>query len=182
MIREHSKNQGHLAIIQKLQEAKERKLDREFEAIQAEEASRDNHFLEATSRMFRTVYVAAKKNIPFMSHPDLVRLQQLNGLNLGNHHFERTSATRMVETISKGMHRNIINHMLSISSPVSIILDGSSDSNGQHYLIVYFQAIEDNTPVMYFYKLIPTSTDESAEGLYTCLTDAFKNEDIYSVI
>lgn len=83
----------------------------------------------------------------------------------------------MVETISTSMRKELVNCLLSKNYPLSIILDGSSDPNGQHYIIVYFQAIEDYRPVTYFYKLIPTTTDESADGFYRILRGAFHDEE-----
>lgn len=65
-------------------------------------------------------------------------MQSMNGLDMGYHHSERTSATRMVELISRVMHETMIDKLLSKNSPISIILDGSSDSSGRHYMIVYF--------------------------------------------
>lgn len=49
---------------------------------------------------------------------------------------------------------------------------------------MYFQAIEEDSPVIYFYKLIPTSTDETAEGFYKSLRNAIVDEerDLFSYL
>jgi hypothetical protein len=51
-----------------------------------------------TARMTRTVYTEVKQNIPLNSHNQLVDMQKSNGLNMGVHQYERTSA-RMVKVI-----------------------------------------------------------------------------------
>lgn len=85
---------------------------------------------------------------------------------MGFHHFSRKSATTMVEVMSNLMHENLLKHLISKNSPVTIILDGATDQTKTHKMIVYFLAVEDYTPVMYFYKLIECSLDQSANGFF----------------
>lgn len=126
--------------------------------------------------MIRTVYVLNKLTMPFSSHSGLVSLQELNGINLGYHHYERTSCTRITNFISKTMHNTFVKSLLEKNVPVSIIIDGTSDSSRNHYLIVYFQTIENDNPVIYFYRLLEVN-DESSLGLYTLITEAWNNEE-----
>jgi hypothetical protein len=56
-----------------------------------------NHLV--TSNMIRTVYAEVKLNIPFSLHFDLINLLKQNGFNIGVHHYERRSATRIAESI-----------------------------------------------------------------------------------
>ncbi|MGI9555572.1 MAG: hypothetical protein ACR2M9_01810 [Cyanophyceae cyanobacterium] len=53
-----------------------------------------------TSRMVRSVYVETLNNVPLDTHAQIVQLQQLNGIDMGVHHYERTSATRMMDCIA----------------------------------------------------------------------------------
>lgn len=78
-------------------------------------------------RMFRTVFIEIKKNILFEDHSALFDLQMLNGIDMGFHHFSRKSATTMTEVMSNLMHETLMKHLVAKKSPVSIILDGSSD-------------------------------------------------------
>lgn len=66
--------------------------------------------------------------------------------------------------------------------PFSIILDGSTDRNSVHYLIVYFQFIYEDVCYLQFYRLIPIGSDESAKGLYNVLMDKirFEKEDLFN--
>jgi hypothetical protein len=74
--------------------------------------------------MFRSIYVETKANIPFSTHNTIVQLQQHNGIKMGTHHYERTSATRMVELISATMHDILLGNLVRTNLPLSIILDG----------------------------------------------------------
>lgn len=175
---------GHRNIIQILQQKKQERIETEFKEIQDAEEKIDEGVLAVTARMMRTVFTEVKNNVPLASHPEIVNLQKANNVDLGIHHFDRQSATRMMEFISAEMHRRLIDHLLSKNSPVSIILDGSTDVSFRHFLIVYFQAMEDNVPIVYFYKLVETADDETAAGYFNSLKRSFIEEerDLYGYL
>lgn len=127
--------------------------------------------------MFRTVFVEIKRNIPFDSHLSLVTLQEIHGVNMGFHHYEKCGAISMVESMSAHMHRLFINHMLAKNLPFSIIMDGSTDSTGSHYLIVYFQILENDIPTVCFYRLIESTSDRTAKGIFDTLLSALQKEE-----
>lgn len=178
IIQKHANIPGHKAIIDKLITLKKETLPTDFQNIQSQEEKNNNNFLEITMRMFRTVFFEVKKNIPFEAHNALIDLQKFNGIDMGYHHYSRKSATSMIEVMSNLMHENLMTHLVSINSPVSIILDGSTDLSRTHNMLVYFLAVEDYAPVMYFYKLIECSLDQSADGLFTALENAFSKEKV----
>lgn len=146
------------------------------EAQQKEEEKND-HQLEVTARMIRTVYVENKLTLPFLAHSSLVLLQRTHGVNMGCHHYERTGARRMTEHISKMMHDTLIDSLTSTNKPISIIVDGSTDPSQTHFLIVYFQTIEENNPVIYFYKLIELNA-ETGVGLYEAIYESWRSDNI----
>lgn len=184
MINDHAVLGAHQAIIQTLQKQKEAALENDFEKINQMEEEKNDDILKITSRMIRTVFIETKTNIPFDAHEDIVLLQQHNGIDMGLHHYSRTGAIEMMEVISSVMHKSLIDHLLSKNIPISIIIDGTTDSNAKHTLIVYFQAIEDSSPVVYFYKLIETTSDGTAQGLYKSLSEAIQDEerDLYNYV
>jgi hypothetical protein len=71
-------------------------------------------------------------------------------VDLGKHHYEKTSATRITENILKKRHESLIEHLKLKQYPLSIILDTSSDSANKNYLLVYIRTIEENYPTTYF--------------------------------
>lgn len=153
------------------------RLRKDFEAIQTREDEANEGVLKITSAMFRTVFVEIKKNIPFNTHSSIVVLQQMHGVKMGFHHYEKCGATAMMESMSSLMHKNMINHMLSKNLPFSMIIDGSTDSTESHLLIIYFQILENNVPVVCLYRLLETSSDRTAAGLFKTLKNAMLTEE-----
>lgn len=155
------------------------RLRTDFEDIQRKEDAAGN--LKVTAAMIRIVFVETKKYIPFESHSSLVLLQELNevnmaAVNMGHHHFERYGAVAMLESLGAQMHKLLIEHMISANVPFSVIIDGSTDSVGNKYLIMYFQILENIIPIMCFYRLIEASSDITAKGFYESISTAFQSE------
>lgn len=181
MIVSHAKHTQHLAIISKLEKGAASTLPKQFEQIQTENEKLDKQYYAVTMKMIRSVFAEIKINLPFSAHSKIVRLQESNGVYLGYHHYERTSATRMTNLISSEMHKTLIQHLTDKHLPFSVIIDSSTDVSQRHYLIVYFQALEQNGPVVYFYKLIALQSDESARGLLTALTTEWEKDNNFII-
>jgi len=79
----------------------------------------------------------------------------------------------MMELISEGMHSTLLESLKTNSNPVSIILDGSTSTDVVHFLVVLFQTLENNRPIVYFYLLNQLGVQETARALPTTLLDAF---------
>ncbi len=174
-ILEHSKG-VHNEVLQKLQlRLSEKNLPMSMVALQARQNVASNRKFEITAKMFRSVYLETKLNIPLDSHQAIVTMQRLNGVDMGQLHYERRSATRMLEFISKQYHEALTYSLKGVQSynPTAIILDGASDAASNHYLVVLLQLCEFNRPTIYFYRLLPVSSDETADGLLGLLTAAF---------
>ena len=107
------------------------------------------------------------------SHPDIVELQKLNGVNLGTHHFDRTSATKIMENISELMHSTLIKSLKENNQPLSIILDTSTDATNNNFLLIYIRSIENNYPMTYFYRCLHI-TSETSESLFNVIKEALK--------
>lgn len=171
----HAGSKTHLSIVEILKKGNQKRLRTDFEVIRRENESNDNNRLKVTSRMLRTVYVSNRLTMPFSSHSGLVTLQELNDIDMGRHHYERTSCTRITEFISRKMHETLITSLLEKNVPISIIIDGSSDTSRIHYLIMYFQTIEKDYPVIYFYRLLEVN-DETSLGLFNLIKNAWESE------
>jgi len=92
---------------------------------------------------------------------------------MGYHHYERRSATRMMIFISDEMHKTFIRAVCEKSLPISIIIDAATDASQNHYLIILFQHLENEIPVIYFYTLVKLTADESAAGLFRSIQEQF---------
>lgn len=159
-----------------LKQQKKDVIGKEIRVITDRLEHEENEVLLVTSKMIRTVYVEAKSNVPFSMHRNFVVMQNLNGVNVGYHHYDKNGAIRMIDSMSRYMHEILVNHLVKSASPFSIILDTSSDIEGRHYMVTYLQAIEDNTPIVYFYKLIEMTQDVTAQGHYNVLMNAINEE------
>lgn len=96
----HTSRKIHFLALNEIQAAYNGQMEtclRDWEQKVVQEASAKD---TVTSRMIRTVYSETKNNIPLDTHSEMVLLQSMNGLHMGKHHYERTSATRMLECIS----------------------------------------------------------------------------------
>ena len=102
---------------------------------------------EITANMMRTVYAEIKLNAPLNDHEEFVILQKLNGLQLGSHHYERTSATRMMETISQKMHNILTEYIKQQKIPFSIVVDTATDGGNKNYFFFFLRALENYSPV-----------------------------------
>ena len=143
-----------------------------------------------TSRMIRTVYVETKLNIALMQHSKVVELQKLNSADMGYHHRDKRAAKRMLETISKYMHLQLVTHLCSEESGhLSLIVDSTTDVRGNHYMITYIRAMEYDRdpengnlllvrPVVYFYKMIYLDFFEDSDALLRSITDAVRYDSI----
>lgn len=154
------------------------RLRSDFEEVQRKEESRNEGVLKVTTIMIRTVFLEIKKNIPFDAHNSIVVLQEMHGVNMGHHHREKCGAIAIMETISKNMHKLLMKHIISKNLPFSLIVDGSTDSSDVHFMSIFFQILEDNVPVIVFYKLVELSVDVSARGIHKSIVNAFESEEL----
>ena len=110
----------------------------------------------------------------------MIILKQHNGISLGSHHHDRSAATRIMESISQKMHRNLLDHITKCSE-LSILVDSSTDIRNRNFMFVYIRAIENNRPQTYFYKALQTKI-ETASSLYNALVTSFQEDNIYNTI
>lgn len=174
-ISSHASSSMHLNIVSFLKGESAKRQRTEISQHEQTEEMNDSARLLITARMFRSVFVLNKLSLPYFDHKGLVTLQKLNGLDMGYHHYEHTGCTKMSLFMSDDMHDILIEYLVENQMPISIIVDDTTDLSAVHYMIVYFQTIEENRPVIYFYKLIEI-TSETGEAHFNVLISAWMNE------
>jgi len=152
--------------------AEEHKMD--YKAIIKELEEAERGLLQPTYRMIRTIFMEAKTGIPFTKHPDVVNLQKANGVNLGVHAFHKTAASTITKIISEQMHQKLLRRLIADDVEFAILVDATKDSRNIPYFIVYIQTIEDEAPVIYFYRLIVLEKGESADSTITSFWNAIQ--------
>lgn len=163
-------------IISNLKQMSAKKQSISVFAAEKKEEERNKNYLLITSKMIRTVYVVNKLSLPFVDHKSVVDLQKLNGLDMGHHHYGRTGCNDMTIHISKHVHKILIENLIQSKMPISVIVDDATDTGNVHYKIVYFQTIEDFSPVIYFYRLIETIPETGLAG-FESLKLAWQSEE-----
>lgn len=117
----------------------------------------------------------AKNNRPFDDHTDLVELQQLNGVNLGQTLHSRYSSTSIINHIATQMRNKIVQNIITTNSKLSVLIDESTTNGSLPGMIVYIKAcISYKPPVFIFLDLIELISQTSSnivnqlvECLYT---------------
>lgn len=66
--------------------------------------------------------------------------------------------------------------MLPKNLPFSIFIDGSTDTSGNKFHIIYFQILENNIPVMPFNRLVEAASDVTAKDIYERISAVFELE------
>jgi hypothetical protein len=105
-------------------------------------------------------------------------MQKANGATLGSRHIERSSATRMMQSISFKMHDSLVNYLIKANMPFSIIVDTSTDQGNRNFFTIFIKSMENNWPQSYFYRSVTTKT-ENPEHLHKLLISILKEDKLY---
>lgn len=156
----------------------------EFHPAPGQELDKDGVSL-ATINMFKLVYIEVKTNIPTESHRILTHLLHEIGANIGKVFVDMRDFNLMMEFISDRFHNQLINrltHNFASHIPLSLILDGSKDNTGRHFMSISIVTLHLNQPVTYFYRIINYSDDLSARGIVTKVVEALRKDMIYDIV
>lgn len=85
----------------------------------------ENEHLQ-TCKIFRTAYHIAKNDRPYTDHPDMVTLQQLNGIDMGRLLQSNVICCNIIEHISGSMRASLVNNMLSSQCHFAVLIDEST--------------------------------------------------------
>ncbi len=179
-INKHSESATHMNVVEMLRSQEKKSIKTSLQRLEEEQQQRTQMMYKETSNMMRTVYTEIMINLPLASHNVIVTLMELNGLKRPLHHYERRSAQRIADFISDEMHGKLKIFLTTRHGhhPVSLIIDGSTDVRQHHYLICYIQVLDDNFPMVYFYRLIPLDKGEKSNDILDAILTAFVDDDI----
>lgn len=127
------------------------------------------------------MYTEVKQNLPLDSHAQIVEMQKINGLDMGTHHYERRSATRMMQVVYKSMKESLVTHIQQTDYPLAILVDTTTDQNVINYLAVYIRTLENNVPRVYFYSLIHVES-ETAVQMKSYILESFKKDGLETAV
>jgi len=118
---------------------------RDEEQLKAAVAQQMQHQHDETCRVFRTAYYIALGDRPYTDHPDLVELQELNGVDLGRVLHSNVICTDIINHTSSEMRCAVIKSMMSTNAPCAVLINESTSLARASCLVVYLR-------VRYFYK------------------------------
>jgi hypothetical protein len=144
--------------------------DFNVDALKSGVAAMHKKLHEETCKVFRTAYYIAKRDRPYSDHPDLVNLQELNGVNLGRILHSNVSCTEIIDHIAGDMKASLTKTIVNMRRPIGVLIDESTSLSKQSCLIVYLRVALDETagPVTFFLDIVePAAT--TAAGIESCL-------------
>ena len=108
--------------------------------------------LEA-ERLVRTAHLVVKEHLPFAKYTSMCKLQELNGLEMGENYLSDKGCVRFVSTIASDLKSEVYRHIRD-SRCVSILSDGSTDKGILEEEIVYARHIKHGKPVTNLVKKV----------------------------
>ncbi|XP_058410086.1 E3 SUMO-protein ligase KIAA1586 homolog isoform X2 [Diceros bicornis minor] len=172
-IREHDVSKAHGKIQDLLKESVN-------DSISNLVHKQNNKNIDATVKVFNTVYSLVKHNRPLSDIEGAIELQEKNGeVNCLN---TRYSATRIAEHIAKEMKMKIFKNIIEENAKICIIIDDASTVSKKSTLVIYLQCTVQSAPapVMLFValkELVSTTAECIFNTLLSTLNDCgFTNE------
>lgn len=173
-IRKHVTSSAHKCATNILIERESDKLKNQFE-----NSSYKVH--KSTLSVFKTAYYIAKNNRPYNDHFQLLELQALNGIDIGNTLHSRFSSTSIISHIAIEMKKKIVCNIVKSNSKLSVLIDESTTLSTKSTMVVYIKAsISSEDPIFIFLALVELK-HQTAENIVTQLIDClhesgFNNE------
>lgn len=120
--------------------------------------------------MFRTAYYIAKKDRPYSDHPDLISLQEINGLNLGRILHSNVTCSDIIDHIADDMRKSLIDSILHSKRPFAVLIDESTSLSRASCMVVYLRSTfnVEVGPVTFFLDCIELA-DTTADGIELAL-------------
>lgn len=165
---EHRTSHSHKAAIKLLQ-------DRQQDALKSVLAGQMQQQHAETCSIFRTAYYIAQSDRPYTDHPDLIELQELNGVDLGRVLHSNVICTDIVDHISTEMRKAVIAQMIATKCPFAVLIDESTSIARLSCMVVYVRATfnEQIGPVTFFLDMVELGATTAAgveKSLVACLS------------
>ena len=120
---------------------------------------------------FATAYYLAKKEKPFTDFPDLLDLQEINGLEVKKGYRTDRAAACFVDYIAESMKIPLKECLLK-ARYYSILQDGSTDTSVKEQEIIYVLFLHEGRPILKFLS-IENPDVADAKHLVECVKEAF---------
>ena len=151
--------------------AEEMRSNKEATPIEKGFQKSDEIVLMKMDKLFRTVFYLIKQERPFTDFGELLTLQNLNGLELGQTYFSDKAAKEFASHIAD-MYFDEMKELLLNADCFSVFCDGSTDRTETEKELIMVKIIKGFYPVMLFLSL-EEPPNAKAPGILAALDNAF---------
>ncbi|XP_043849145.1 E3 SUMO-protein ligase KIAA1586-like isoform X2 [Dromiciops gliroides] len=174
-IREHDVSKAHTKIQNLLKESADDSISNIVHKL-------NNKNIDATVRVFKTVYSLVKRNRPLSDIEGAIELQEKNGIDIGSCLRTRYSATRIAEHIAKEIKMKMFKNIIEENAKICIIIDEVSTISKKSTLVIYLQCAVQSAPepTMLFValkELVSTTAECIFDTLLSTLDDCGFNDE-----
>jgi OTU-like cysteine protease len=120
--------------------------------------------LQSTAKIFNIAYACAKYEMPFSSHPKIVKLMERNGNCESTMLFSEKSCASIIQHIANEMKSELITFLKKSTRPFSVLVDESTTLSLKSTLIIYIRThFKDDQVSNYFFDLVELSGGATGE-------------------
>lgn len=181
-ISDHSKALSHKLCSSIIETRKKNEIGTRIEKSADLWKEQNKKKIEVTTRVFRTVYMCCKRSEPFAAHPELINLQELNGLDVGRCLYSDHSCRNITCYIAEKMRNKLTAYIVSESNfSFSLMFDESTSVSTETCLILYIRTEYDKRVCNFFLDLIHLESQtgkDIADAVCTALTQLGFTKDV----
>ncbi|XP_044524357.1 E3 SUMO-protein ligase KIAA1586 homolog [Gracilinanus agilis] len=138
-IREHDVSKAHTKIQNLLKESADDSISNIVRKL-------NNKNIDATVRVFQTVYGLVKRNRPLSDIEGAIEVQEKNGVDIGSCLRTRYSATRIAEHIAKEIRMELFKSIVEEEAKICVILDEVATISKKSTLVIHLQCEAPSSP------------------------------------
>ena len=163
-IAKHEQSKAHNELVKVLKA-------REENSIKTSTVKGQDKHKEVTEKCLRTAYFVAYQNRPLSDYPDLIDLQEKNGVNLGSTLQSRFSRKEMVNCIAESMRAKICERIKAEERKIAIITYESTTISKKSCVIIYIRSVVcDDKPVNVFLDICELP-GQNAQSICDCIVN-----------
>lgn len=140
--------------------------------------------IAVTTRVFRTAYLCCMRYEPFTAHSEILKLQKLNGVDVGCSLHSDHACRNIACYIGKNMRQQLLDYVLrTTDSSFSLMFDESTSVSTETCLILYIRIVYEKEVCNFFLDLIKLKSQRGqdiADAILDVLTECGFTTEILS--
>ncbi|EGT40874.1 hypothetical protein CAEBREN_16807 [Caenorhabditis brenneri] len=131
---------------------------------------------EVTCTHFRTVIYMTKYNIPLFHFTNILKMQMLNGVNIGINMYTPKAGTRVLFSVAEKLRINLLTAMYKSDKPFSMLADSSTSKDAHQYMVVSLKCTLDSLHYHTFFYTVIELKRETSKAIYTSIEKQVKED------